>query len=66
MSASIPERRDRLLPEVERSRRQLREALDDLQESVRNRLDVRQRIAADPGSWLLGGFLVGLWIASRR
>lgn len=63
---TIPDRRERVLPEVERSQEELREALEELQLTVRSRFDLRRRIAEDPMPWLIGGFLAGWWMSRSR
>jgi hypothetical protein len=62
---SIAEKREALLPAVERSEQEFREAIDELQIAVQNQLDVRTWIAERPLPWLLGGFLFGLWLGQR-
>jgi len=64
MSDPIAVRRERVIPAVEDSQRELRHALDDLQAAVQSRFDIRARIAAEPFPWIVGGFVVGLWIGS--
>ena len=66
MSDPIAVRRERVIPAVEDSQRDLRHALEDLQAAVQSRFDIRARIAADPYPWLVGGIVVGLWLGSSR
>jgi hypothetical protein len=57
--------RERILPEVERSQAELREAIEELQTVVQRRFDLAHRIAERPVPWLIGGFLFGVWMSRK-
>ncbi len=60
---SVDTKKEALLDSVERSQEELRQAVDELTTVAQHRLDLGARIAANPWPWLLGGFVVGLWLA---
>jgi len=60
---SLETKKEALLESVERSQEELRQAVDELTTVAQNRLDLKERIADNPWAWLLGGFVVGLWLA---
>jgi hypothetical protein len=62
---SIAEKREQVLPAVERSEQEFREAIDELQTVVQSQLDVSKWVAERPLPWLIGGLLFGLWLGQR-
>jgi hypothetical protein len=66
MNHSYTNWREVLVPEVERSEEQFRRALGELQIAVERKFDLGERIAERPMPWLVGGVLLGLWLAARR
>jgi hypothetical protein len=63
---SVDEERAMLHAAIERDRAELRDAVDDLATAVGYELDPRRRIAADPLPWMLGAFVVGVWLGSGK
>ena len=62
MSAWVAEQRDRIIPEVERSQEELREAIEQLQTVVQRRFDFGRIVAERPLPWVIGGLAIGFWI----
>ena len=60
---SLVHKKEALLESVERSQEELRQAVDELTTVAQHRLDLRERIAEHPWALLLGGFVVGMWLA---
>jgi hypothetical protein len=58
-------KKEALLESVERNEEELRQAVDELTTVAQHRFDLRTRIADHPWPWLVGGFVVGLWLARR-
>lgn len=54
--------RELLEQSIEQHASELREAVDDLTAAVKQELTLGGRIAAHPARWLLGAFLVGMWL----
>ena len=62
---SLGEKKEALLESVERNQQELRAAVDELTTVAQRQFDLRERIAQHPWQWLLGGFVVGLWLSRR-
>jgi hypothetical protein len=52
--------------EVEDSQQELSQALGDLEGIVRRSVDPARWITERPLPWLLGGFVLGLWLGTKR
>ena len=52
--------------EVEKSQQELSQALGDLEGVVRKSVDPAKWITERPLPWLLGGFVLGLWLGTKR
>jgi hypothetical protein len=59
------EQRQDLLQSIEWDREEVRVALHELTAAAELKLDVGERIKASPVTWVMGAFLVGLWLGSR-
>jgi hypothetical protein len=57
--------REDLLQSIERDEEDARVAVRQLADAAGAKLDVGERIKASPLTWVLGGFLVGVWLGSR-
>jgi len=57
--------REALRLSIEEDTAELLDAVVELKEAVQSRFQLRERIAENPAPWLVGGFLLGLWLASR-
>jgi hypothetical protein len=44
----------------------LRDAVDDLKAAVRTRLTIRDNIDNNPTMWLVGAFVLGVWLSRRN
>jgi hypothetical protein len=66
MKNTTSQERAEILPEIERSEEELRQAVGELQVAVKRGVDPRVWIAERPLVWGLGAFLVGLWFGWRR
>lgn len=66
MNGMIERRREDAMPEIRRSRAELRESLEDLQATIQSRIDVRKRIVEHPTSWLIGGLLLGMVLGNSN
>lgn len=51
---------------VERDRRELRAAVRELKDAVRTQVPAGPGVGDRPYTWLLGTFLIGLWLGARR
>jgi hypothetical protein len=56
----------RLRADIERTREQLASSVVELRETLARRTDWREWIRRRPGTWLLGGFALGVFLGSRR
>ena len=65
MDNQLVQRRATLMEQIRRDQAHLRQAIQNLRVVVRRRADVGQHIADQPYRWLLGGFIVGLWLGLR-
>lgn len=66
MSAPESEERAATSREVEESQQELSRALGDLEGIVRRSVNPARWITERPLPWLLGGFVLGLWLGARR
>lgn len=64
--ADFTEQREELLQSIEQHSEDVRVALHELTDAAEQKLDVAGRIRAAPIAWLCGGFLLGIWLGSRR
>jgi hypothetical protein len=60
------EKREKLLEDVENNEQELRQAVDELATIAQNSLGIRGFITQRPILWIGGGFLLGLWLGTRR
>jgi hypothetical protein len=65
MKNRTDQERAAILPEIERSDEELRQAVGELQIAVKRGVDPRVWIAERPLVWALGAFFVGLWFGMR-
>ncbi len=65
--APIPEldEREALRISIEEDKAELLDAVVELKAAVQSQFQLRERIAEHPVPWLVGGFLLGLWLSSR-
>jgi hypothetical protein len=59
---SEDEERAALQESIERNETELRNAVDDLTHAVKRELTIGNRVAENPFAWVLGAFLVGMWL----
>jgi hypothetical protein len=64
--SAISSERQALEHALERDARELRDALAELREAVRRDLDPRAHIARHPYAWLIGSFVLGMWLGHPR
>jgi hypothetical protein len=64
--ATIDEERASLQAAIERDEAELHDAAGDLATAVGHELNLRRRVAADPLPWMLGAFVVGVWLGSGK
>ena len=64
--APFEEQRDGLLQEIQRDQEELRRAVQELTGTARLQFALSERIKSAPLSWLLGGFLLGVWLGGRH
>ncbi len=62
----LSERCQELQQGIEQDEEGMRVALHELTGAARSKLDVRKHIKTFPLTWAIGGFLVGMWLGSRR
>ena len=58
--------REVLRQAIEEDKAELLDAVDELKAAVSNQFQLRERIAEHPVPWLVGGFLLGLWLSTRK
>jgi hypothetical protein len=63
-TADVDER-EILRQAIEDDKAELLDAVGELKAAVTNQFQLRERIAEHPVPWLVGGFLLGLWLSSR-
>ena len=56
------EQREDLLESIERDEQEVRGAIQELTAAARVKLNIRENIKEFPLAWLIGSFLVGLWL----
>jgi hypothetical protein len=61
-----PDEREALRESIERNEADLREAVDELTHVVKRELTLGTRVADDPAPWLVGAFLLGIWLGRSR
>jgi hypothetical protein len=66
MKNNINEERAQILPKIERSEEELRQAVGELQIAVKRGVDPREWIVERPFLWLVGSLLIGFWFGYRR
>jgi len=64
-SHSELDEREALRQSIEEDKAELLDAVDELKAAVTHQFQLRERIAEHPVPWLVGGFLLGLWLSSR-
>ena len=57
--------REALRQSIEADKAELLDAVDELKAAVTREFQLRESIAEHPVPWLVGGFLIGLWLSSR-
>jgi len=62
---NINEERAQILPKIEESEEELRQAVGELQVAVKRGVDPREWIVERPLVWLAGAVLVGFWLGYR-
>jgi hypothetical protein len=62
---SLAEQREALRESAERDEAELRSAMEDLGDVAQTRFDFRSHVAANPWPWMLGSFLLGVWLGRR-
>jgi hypothetical protein len=60
------DQREVLVESIERDEQELREAVQELTGAASTQLQISERIKQAPLPWLLGGFLLGIWLGSGR
>ncbi len=58
--------REALRLSIEEDKAELLDAVDELKAAVQSHFQLRERIVEHPIPWLVGGFLLGLWLGSRH
>ena len=59
------DQRGELVQSLERDEQELRLAVRELTGAARLKLDLSERIKEFPLTWVIGSFLLGLWLGSR-
>lgn len=62
MGTTDADERDLLRQSIERQEAELRDAVDDLTHAVKRELTLTARVAENPRPWLVGAFLLGVWL----
>lgn len=57
--------REALRQSIEEDKAELLDAVGELKAAVQSQFQLRERIAEHPIPWLVGGFLVGVWLSGR-
>jgi hypothetical protein len=65
MSWPTDERLNTLRERVEEQEQELHVALEELQGVARRTFDVRRWIRSQPGLWIGGALLAGIWLGTR-
>ena len=58
------EQREDLLESIERDQQEVRGAIQELTAAARLQLNISQRVKDFPLTWLVGSFLIGLWLGT--
>ena len=66
MKNPTDQERAEILPKIERSEEELRQAVGELQIAVKRGVDPRVWIAERPLVWALGAFCLGFWFGLRN
>jgi benzoyl-CoA reductase/2-hydroxyglutaryl-CoA dehydratase subunit BcrC/BadD/HgdB len=66
MDTSISQARSELLPKIEESQQEFRQAIEELETAVKRGIDPRAWIVERPLPFLIGGLLFGFWLGVRR
>jgi len=64
-NADFVEQREVLLESIKRDEQEVRGAIEELTAAARLQLNVRKYVEEFPLTWLIGSFLIGLWVGSR-
>ena len=64
-NADFVEQREVLLESIKRDEQEVRGAIQELTAAARLQLNVRKCVEEFPLTWLIGSFLIGLWVGSR-
>ena len=59
------EQREDLLQSIERCQKEVNVAMHELTGAAGSKLDVSAHIKQFPLTWVIGAFLVGIWLGSR-
>jgi len=59
------EQRENLLQGIERDQEEVRVAVQELTGAARSKLTVTAHIRKYPLTWVIGAFVVGVWLGSR-
>lgn len=59
------EQREELLEGIERDQEEVRAAVHELTGAARSTLNMSEHIKQFPLTWVIGAFLVGVWLGSR-
>ncbi len=65
-SVSFEHQRETLQESIAHDAKDLYQAVQELTDAARLRFDLGAHIKGSPFMWLLGGFLFGVWLGSRR
>jgi hypothetical protein len=60
------EEREALRQSLAEHKRELRAAVHEVGEAARAWTDLGDFVRQSPGTWLIGGLVVGLWLGGRR
>lgn len=58
--------RETLLQSIEHDQEDLHQALDELKNAAQQAIDLGAYIAERPTPWLVGAFVLGLWLGVRH
>ncbi|MGH3055015.1 MAG: hypothetical protein ACRDL7_08575 [Gaiellaceae bacterium] len=59
------EQRDDLLQAIQRDQEEVRGAIHELADAAQVKLSLSEHIKQSPLTWVIGGFVVGLWLGVR-
>ena len=65
-ATDFAEQRDDLLRSIEQDQEAMRVAVHELAGAAHSKLSVGERIEEFPLTWVVGGFLFGVWLGWRR